>query len=124
MLEALAAKSRERIDRPREAAMRAGEVEKFLVADLAALRPFADALRGLIGEAIDDADLMAALRAEIWIPRAAALRVALGRAFPDEARRNATAEAIEGALLQRLLFGEPLDEAFARAMAALCSRDR
>src|SRR5271167_3702414 len=58
VLEAFAAKTRERIDRPREAAMRQGDLEKFLVADLAALRPFGDALRGLIAEAAADAELL------------------------------------------------------------------
>ena len=119
VLEALAAKSRERIDRPREAAMRAGEVEKFLAADLAALRPFAAALRGLIGEAIGDADLMAALRAQFLAPRADALGQALAPALPDAGRRALVVEAVEGAVLSRLLFGEPLDEAFARGLAGL-----
>src|SRR5271170_430231 len=59
VLEAFAAKARERIDRPRDAAMRAGEVEKFLIADLAGAAPFFPALRFLIAEAQTDLDLMA-----------------------------------------------------------------
>src|SRR5271163_3391388 len=56
VLEAFAAKARERIDRPREAAMRAGEVERFLVADIAAAAPLFSALRFLIAEAQTDSD--------------------------------------------------------------------
>src|ERR1700734_1652807 len=51
VLEAFVAKARERIDRPREAALRAGDVEKFLVADLAAAASLLAALRFLLAGA-------------------------------------------------------------------------
>ena len=120
VLEAFVAKARERIDRPREAAMRAGDIEKFLILDFAALRPFADALRGLMIEAAADPDLMTALRSEILIPREAALRVALGRS--SDVTREVWAEALEGAILRRLWLAELLDEAFAQRLAGLARR--
>jgi AcrR family transcriptional regulator len=119
VLEAFAARARERIDRPRDAAMRQGDLEKFLVADLAALRPFGEALRGLIAEAASDADLLAALRAEFLDPRSAALRGVLECALRDERRREAAVEAVEGAVLRRLMLGAPLDETFARRLAGI-----
>lgn len=117
VLEAFSAKARERIDRPREAALRAGEVDKFLALDLASLRPFADALRGLLNDAAGDPELMSAVRAEILAPRLEALRTLL-KAFP-EGSWEAWAEAIEGAIFRRLMLGEALDDAFARRLAAL-----
>jgi len=119
VLEAFATKARERIDRPREAALRAGDIEKFLIADFAALRAFADALRGLFNEATGDAELLAALRTEFFAPRSAALRSVLERAMPEEALRETWVEALEGAIFRRLMLGEPLDEAFARRLAGL-----
>ena len=119
VLEALAARARERIDRPREAAMRQGDLEKYLAADLAALRPFADALRGLIADALGDADLLKGLQSEFFAPRAAALRIVLEGAVADEGRREAAIEAIEGAILRRLLLAEKLDESIARRLADL-----
>jgi AcrR family transcriptional regulator len=124
VLEAFVTKARERIDRPREAAMRAGDVEKFLIADLSALRAFADALRGLFNEAASDAELLAALRSEVVSPRAGALRVTLERAVADEGRREGWIEAIEGAIFRRLMLGEALDESFARRLAALIASGR
>jgi AcrR family transcriptional regulator len=119
VLEAFASKARERIDRPREAAMQAGDIEKFLVADLGALRPFADALRGLLNDAAGEPQLLAALRAEILTPREAALRAVLTRALPKQSARESWIEAIEAAIFRRLVLGEALDEAFARRLAGL-----
>jgi len=119
VLEAFATKAKERIDRPREAAMRAGDVEKFLLADLAALRAFADALRGLFNEAAGDSELLAALRTAFFAPRSAALRTSLAHAIRDEPSREAWAEVMEGAIFRRLMLDEPLDEAFARLLAGL-----
>ncbi len=117
VLEAFVAKARERIDRPRETAQRAGEIEKYLIADFAALRPFADALRGLLAEAVDDPDLLSALRRDFLDPRAAALTVALARAFPEVTARARVVEAVEGAIIGRVILAEPLDEGFARALS-------
>ena len=117
VLEAFSAKARERIDRPRDAALRAGEIDKFLALDLAALRPFADALRGLLHDAAADPELMSAIRVEILAPRLDALRSLL-KAHPEGAR-DAWAEAIEGAIFRRLMLGEPLDDAFAKRLAGL-----
>ena len=74
MLDAFLAKERERIDRPREAAILAGDLTRFLVAECANSKPFDAALRFLIAEAQADADLRAAIRAQVVEPRAAALR--------------------------------------------------
>jgi AcrR family transcriptional regulator len=122
VLEAFAAKARERIDRPREAALRAGDVEKFLVADLAAAAPFLPALRFLLAEAQTDPDLLAALRVNVLEPRAAALDAALERRVPDPQRRKTLVEAIDGAVWRRLLLGAPLDSAFAASLAEMTAR--
>jgi AcrR family transcriptional regulator len=118
VLAAFVAKAHERIDRPREAAIRAGEVERFLVADLAAAASLFPALRFLLAEAQSEPDLLAALRLEILEPRAAALETVVSRRVPQP-RARALAEAIEGALLRRLLLGEPLDAGFAAELAGL-----
>lgn len=124
VLAAVAAKARERIDRPREAAIRAGDIEKFLVADLVALQPFANALKGLIAEANDDAAFARELEAQWLTRRAADLDATLSKAIPDPGRRAIAVEAFEGAILQRLLLGRPLDETFARALASLAGNGR
>jgi AcrR family transcriptional regulator len=118
VLAAFVAKAHERIDRPREAAIRAGEVEKFLVADLAAAMSLFPVLRFLLAEAQSEPDLLAALRLEILEPRVAALAAVLSRRVP-EPRGRALAEAMEGAILRRLLLGEPLDAGFAAELAGL-----
>jgi len=119
VLEAFAAKMRERIDRPQEAAIRAGDVALYLrslFANSAAGHP---ALRLLLAEAQSDAKLLAAFRARIVEPRLEALRLVLERRVPDPAVRGAVVEAIDGAIWRRLLLGDALDEAFARQLAAL-----
>ena len=123
VLEAFVTKTRERIDRPRENALRARDLEKFLIADLAALRPFADALRGLVADSVLDADLAGVLREEILKPRQQVLgEVLVEKPFGDHVR-IAIVEAIEGAILKRIMFGEPLDESYARSLAAIVSVD-
>jgi AcrR family transcriptional regulator len=116
VLEAMLAKLGERIDRPREAAMRSGDVEKFLVADLAQLRGFADALGGLLAEARSDEALMRLVLDQWFAPRAADLYAVLSVGVSDLRRRDVLVEAIEGAILARIVFGKPLDEAFARTL--------
>ncbi|MFZ1965371.1 MAG: TetR/AcrR family transcriptional regulator [Roseiarcus sp.] len=119
VLEAFLAKERERIDRPREAAIQAGDLAKFLVAECAGGRPFDAALPFLLAEAQADADLLGAIRREVVEPRAAALRTILNRRVADAERIESLIAAIDGAIWRRLMFGEPLDEAFARGLAAL-----
>ncbi len=118
VLEAMLAKLRERIDRPREAAMRAGDLERFLIADLAQLKGFADALAGLLAEARGDAELMRRLSDQWLATRAADLYLALSGVVTDVRRREIAAEAIEGAILARVLLGRPLDENFARSLTS------
>ncbi len=119
VLEAFLAKERERVDRPREAAIQAGDLTKFLVAECAGAKPFDAALRFLVAEAQADADLMATIRVELVEPRAAALRLILRRRVAEAERIETLIAAIDGAILRRLLIGEPLDEDFARRLAAL-----
>jgi AcrR family transcriptional regulator len=119
VLEAVTVKLKERIDRPRETSMRSGDVERFLLADFHQLRGFSDALAGLVLEARSDLELMRLLTAQWLALRLADLYVALTVAIPDARRREIAAEAIEGAILARILVGRPLDEAFARALAGL-----
>jgi hypothetical protein len=119
VLEAFLAKERERIDRPREAAIQAGDLAKFLVAECAGGKPFDDPLRFLVAEAQADADLRRAIQTEVVEPRAAALRAILRRRVADAERIETLAEVIDGAIWRRLMLGEPLDEGFARGLAAL-----
>ncbi len=119
VLGAFLAKQRERIDRPREAAIQAGDLTKFLLAECASSKPFDAALRFLVAEAQADADLMATIRAEVVEPRAAALRAILRRRIAEAERIETLVAAIDGALWRRLLLGESLDEDFARRLAAL-----
>lgn len=119
VLEAMLLKLRERIDRPREAAMRSGDLERFLIADLLQLKGFADALAGLLADARSDGDLMTQLSAQWLGQRSADLYIAMSIAVPDARRREIAAEAVESAILQRVLRDRPLDEAFARSLAGL-----
>jgi AcrR family transcriptional regulator len=119
VLEAFLARERERIDRPRDAAIQAGDLTKFLVAECAGAKPFDAALRFLVTEAQGDADLMAALRADVVEPRAAALRTILRRRVAEAEGIETLIAAIDGAIWRGLLIGEPLDEDFARRLAAL-----
>ena len=87
VLEAFLAKERERIDRPREAAIQAGDLTKFLLAECAGAKPFDAALRFLVAEAQADADLRRAIQTEV-------VRAAHGGAPRDPAparRRRGTA---------------------------------
>jgi AcrR family transcriptional regulator len=119
VLEAFLAKERARIDRPREAAIQAGDLAKFLVAECANARPLDAVLGPLVAEAQGDPDLMAALRAEVFEPRAAVLRALLGRRTANPEAAETLAAAIDGALWRRILLGESLDADFARRLAAL-----
>jgi AcrR family transcriptional regulator len=121
VLAAFAAKARERIDRPGEAATRAGDVERFLVANFAAAASLFPALRCLLAEAQSEPDLLEARRQEILEPRAAALDAVLARQIPESRARRALVEAIEGAICRRLLLGEPLDAEFAAGLAGLAN---
>jgi AcrR family transcriptional regulator len=119
VLEAMTAKLKERIDRPREAAMRSGDFERYLIADFAHLRGFSDALAGLIAEGRGDFELMARLT-ESWLAlRVADHYAALSVTIPDLRRREILAEAVEGAILARILTGRALDKAFACSLAGL-----
>ncbi len=117
VLEAFLAKQRERIDRPRQAAIQAGDLTKFLVAECAGGRPFDAALRFLLAEAQADADLRKAIQTQVVEPRAAALRAILIRRVADARRIETLVEAIDGAIWRRLMLGEPLGEDFARGLA-------
>lgn len=119
VLEAFLARERERVDRPRDAAIQAGDLTKFLVAECASSKPFDAALRFLVAEAQGDADLSEAIRSQVVQPRAAALRAILRRRVAEAERIETLIAAIDGAIWRRLLIGEPTDEDFARRLAAL-----
>lgn len=119
VLEAFLDKERARIDRPREAAIQAGDLTKFLVAECGAAKPFDAVLGPLVAEARNDPDLMAALRADVFAPRAAALRAILARRVANPETVETLVAAIDGAIWRRVLLGEPLDAEFARRLAAL-----
>jgi len=122
VLEAMQTKMRERIDRPRETAMRSGDLEKFLIADLAQLRGFADALGGLIAEGRSDEKLMRLVRDQWLAQRAADLYAVLSAGGAELRRRDVLVEAIESVILARVVFGKPLDEELARTLSHLLVR--
>ena len=124
VIEAIAAKARQRVDRPREAAVRAGDLAAFLKAEFAALKPIAPSLRTLFVEAQSDPRTAGAFRAAMLKPRQDALRKILAAYSADAELRDALTEAIDGAIWRRLFLGEPLDERLARRLALLANRRR
>jgi AcrR family transcriptional regulator len=124
ILDAFAQKGRLRIDRLQEAAIRAGDIQSLLRAALAAFTASGPVLRHLMAEAQSDAALRASLRARLIEPWRDALRRTLEARIEDAARRETLVAAIDGALWQRILLDEPLDEAFAVHLAALAVPSR
>jgi AcrR family transcriptional regulator len=121
ILDAFAQKSRQRIDRPQETAIRAGDLAGYLMAALKGMSANASVLRHLIAEAQADPTLLAPLRQQIIEPQRAALRGILESRIRDVERREAMIAAIHGAVWTRLLLDEPLDEDFVKRLAALAS---
>ncbi len=119
IIEALAAKASQRIDRPREAAIRAGDLAAFLKAEFAALKPIGASLRGLLVDAQADPNTAEAFRTAMLKPRQNALRQILAAQSADAEMGDALAEAIDGAIWRRLFLGEPLDDGLAHRLAAL-----
>ncbi len=117
VIEALAAKSAGRIDRPKDAAVRRGDLLAFLKAELAGLKPYAASLPALLAEAQANPQTAEAFRSSLIAPRQAALRKVLAAASSDPDIRDALVEAIDGAIWRRIFLAEPLDEAFAVRMA-------
>ena len=122
VIEALAAKAADRIDRPREAAVRAGDLAAYLRSEFAALKPFAASLRALFVDAQADPRTAEAFRAAMLKPRQVALRQILAARSADAELRDALAEAIDGAIWRRLFLGEALDDGFALRLAAIAPR--
>jgi AcrR family transcriptional regulator len=119
VIDAVAAKAAQRIDRPREAAIRTGDLAAFLKAEFAALKPIAPSLRTLFVEAQSDPRTAEAFRSAMLKPRQDALRQILAAHSADPELRDALIEAIDGAIWRRLFLGEPLDEGLARRLATL-----
>ncbi len=119
VIDALAAKAAERIDRPREAAVRAGDLAAYLKSEFTVLKPFAASLRALFVDAQADPRTADAFRATMLKPRQTALRQILAARSADAELRDALAEAIDGAIWRRLFLGETLDEGFALRLATL-----
>jgi AcrR family transcriptional regulator len=119
ILDAFAEKSRARIDRPQEAAIRAGDLLGFLRSIFSVDGVNGSVLRHLMAEAQFDPKLRTLLREQIIEPRRNALRRVLEGRIPDAARREAMVAALSGAAWYRLLLDEPLDDSFAVQLAAL-----
>ena len=119
VLDALAQKTRARIDRPMEAAIRSGDLLGFLQASFAALTTVGPALRCLMAEAQSDADILDGFRRHFVEPRRDGLRRVLEPRVASPAERETWVEAIDGAIWRRLLLGERLDNGFAAALAAI-----
>lgn len=123
ILEAFAEMGRARIDRPQEAAIRAGDLLGFLRTVFAAIAVHGSVLRHLMAEAQFDPKLRSLLRKQLVEPRIDALRRALGERIQNPRRREALVAAIDGAIWRRLLLDEPLDDAFAVELATLAEPD-
>lgn len=121
VLEALAEKSRTRIDRPQEAAIRSGDLLGFLSAVIPAIAATGPAMRHLMAEAQLDIRLRLLLRERLIEPRRESLRQLLVGRVSDAHKREALVAAIFGAIWLRLLLDEPLDEALAVELAALAA---
>jgi AcrR family transcriptional regulator len=119
ILAAFAQKGRARIDRPQEAAIRAGDLSGFLRSLFTAIAATAPALRHLMADAQTDLQLLQLLRQELIDPRIQDLRRVLEIGVADSGRRETLVAAIYGAIWMRLMLGERLDEPFADALAAL-----
>jgi AcrR family transcriptional regulator len=119
VLDALAQKARERIDRPMDAAIRAGDLNAFLRAAFAALTTTGPVLRHLMAAAQDDPDILSGLRRHFIEPRCASLRRLLDQRVTSPGERELLVEAIDGAIWRRLLLGENLDSDFATALSAI-----
>ncbi len=121
ILDAFAQKSRERIDRPQETAIRTGDLAGFLRAALAAILANSSVLRHLMAEAQSDPGLRIPLREQLIEPQRVALRRILEGRVADASRREMMVDAIDGAIWTRLLLDEPLDEEFAVRLSTLAS---
>lgn len=121
VIAAIAANASQRIDRPREAAVRAGDLAAFLKAEFAALKPIGSSLPSLFVEAQADPRTAEAFRSAMLKPRQDALRQILAGHSADAETRDALIGAIDGAIWRRLFLGEALDERFARRLAALAA---
>ena len=124
VIEAVAAQTARRVDRPREAAIQAGDVAAFLRAEFSTLKPIAASLRALFVEAQSDPRTAEAFRAALLEPRQDALRKILAGCSANPDIRDTLAEAIDGAIWRRLFLGEKLDEGLARGLAALAGQGR
>ena len=122
VIEALAEKIARRMDRPRETAIRKGDLPAYLHAEFGSLKPYAASLPALFAEAQMLPQTAEAFRMALVRPRQAALREILAGASSDAALRDALAEGIDGAIWRRVFLGEPLDDAFARRLAPAGSR--
>lgn len=123
VLDAFAESGRARIDRPQEAAIRAGDLESFLRAVFAAVNVSGPVLRHLMAEAQSDPELRRLLLDRLVEPRRDALRALLKRRMPQAALREAAVAAIYGAVWYRLLLDEPLDNVLAAQLAMLLPGD-
>jgi len=119
ILDAFAHKSRQRIDRPQEAAIRAGDLAGYLRGALANMVANGSVLRHLMAEAQADSLLLVASREETMEPQRAALRRILENRISDPNQREELLAAIHGAVWTRLLLDEPLDQEFAERLAGL-----
>ena len=119
VLDALAEKARARIDRPQEAAIRAGDIFGFLRGFVLGMAAVGPVLRHLMAEAQSDPKLRALFRERLLEPRREPLRELLAASVSDAHRREALVAAIDGAIWYRLMLDEPIDEALAVELASL-----
>jgi AcrR family transcriptional regulator len=122
-IEALYVKAAQRIDRPRDAAARGGDIATFLRAEFLSLRPLAASLAPLLAEAREDSQTLAAFREALVDPRCAALTQILARRGVGAETAAPLVDAIDGAIWRAVMFGETLDDAFAQRLAGLAPRE-
>jgi AcrR family transcriptional regulator len=122
VLDALAENGSRTVDASQARAIERGDLEAFLRATFRALRISGPTLRHLMAEAQNDDELRGELVARLVEPRRETLRRLLGKSFTSPAAREAAVSAVFGAMWYRLLLDEPLDAAFAGALAAIVRR--
>jgi hypothetical protein len=112
------------VDDPPAAAPGPDPVREFLRRTFRALDETGPALRSLMAQAQFDPAFCELFRQRFIVPRRVALHAVLARAqdsgsLPAGLDLDAAVAALFGALWYRLLLGEPLDDAYAAALADL-----
>jgi AcrR family transcriptional regulator len=124
ILDAFTEHASDQVDDPHAAAPGPDPVREFLRRTFRALDETGPALRSLMAQAQFDPAFCELFRQRFIVPRRAALHAVLAQvqdsgSLPAGLDLDAAVAALFGALWYRLLLGEPLDDAYAAALADL-----